>query len=110
MSRCYWLGDRSRAAWQREYDAVVLRLLAYIGKLIGTVVVGPGAVVLGDPGLDPVPAPTTPWQRITYRVAAAAVPVILVLIVLGVAWTALAVIVVALCVLIVVSRLSAGRG
>lgn len=42
-------------------------LMTWIGKLIGTVMVGPGAVVLGDPGLDVEPA-TKPWSPMTYRV------------------------------------------
>lgn len=42
------------------------RFLAWIGKLIGTVMVGPGAVVLGDPGLDYDP-PSKPWSPMTYR-------------------------------------------
>jgi len=87
----------------------MLRLLAYIGKLVGTAVVGPGAVVLGDPGLDPMPAPTTPGQRFAYRLAGVALPVLLVLALIGLAWPILASIAFVLCVVIIVSRRRAGH-
>ncbi|HEX6128033.1 MAG TPA: hypothetical protein VF071_03325 [Candidatus Limnocylindria bacterium] len=88
----------------------MLRLLAYIGKLVGTAVVGPGAVVLGDPGLDAMPTPTTAGQRLAYRLAAVGLPVLLVLALVGLAWPILALVAFGLCVMIIVSRHRAGHG
>ena len=85
-------------------------MLAYIGKLVGTAVVGPGAVVLGDPGLDPAPAPTSPGQRLVNRLAGMALPVLLLLALTGFAWPILALVAIGLIVMIITSRYRAGLG
>lgn len=39
------------------------RFVAWLAELAGTAIAGPGATVIGDPGLvrDPSEAPTSPW-------------------------------------------------
>jgi hypothetical protein len=64
--------------------------VAWVGKLIGTMIAGPGAVVLGDPALagDPV---TRRWSPLTYRVVGV-VLALSILVVGGMPWPVVAVV------------------
>ena len=86
----------------------IWRWLSWIGKIAATAYMGPGVVVIGDPGLDPLPVDASAPRWVT-RSAVLSPIVALVLIMFSVAWPLVAGVAVMLLLPLVLRRIQAAR-